>query len=52
VEDKEEMLSIFEMMYNRKQTWYKLDKRFVVNYSLEENDQGFYLEVASTLITN
>ncbi len=45
---KEEFYSMFEMMYNRKQKLFSNDKRFIVNYSLEENKEGFYLQVAST----
>lgn len=45
---EEVIMDMFEMMYHRKQALYANDKRFVVNYSLEKNEQGFYLEVAST----
>ena len=45
---KKEFYTMFEMMYNRKQSLFSNDKRFIVDYSLEENDEGFYLQVAST----
>lgn len=47
---KEEFYSIFKMMYNRKQSLFSKDIRSVVDYSLEENKQGFHLQVASTPI--
>ncbi|WP_300455414.1 hypothetical protein [Desulfobacula sp.] len=43
-----EFHSIFDMMYERKQNYFSTDNRFIVNYSLEENREGFYLQVAST----
>jgi len=43
---------MFEMMYNRKQSSYESDKRFIVNYSLEKNNDGYYLQVASTQFDN
>jgi len=45
---KSESYMMFEMMYKRKQSLFSNDKRFIVDYSLEENDEGFYLQVAST----
>ena len=45
---KSESYMMFEMMYKRKQSLFSTDKRFIVDYSLEENDEGFYLQVAST----
>ena len=45
---QKEFHTMFEMMYNRKQSLFSNDKRFIVDYSLEENDEGFYLQVAST----
>ena len=45
---KSEFHMMFELMYNRKQSLFSNDKRFIVDYSLEENDEGFYLQVAST----
>jgi len=45
---KSEFHMMFEMMYNRKQSLFSDDKRFIVDYTLEENDEGFYLQVAST----
>ena len=45
---KEEFDTMFEMMYKRKQSLFSDDKRFVVDYQLEENNEGFSLEVAST----
>jgi hypothetical protein len=44
---KEEFYNIFEMMYNRKQSLFSTDKRFIIDYSLEKNQQGFYLQVVS-----
>ena len=45
---KSEFHNIFDMMYERKQNYFSTDNRFIVNYSLEENREGFYLQVAST----
>jgi len=45
---KSEFHSIFDMMYERKQHFYPADNRFIVDYSLEKNEEGFYLQVAST----
>jgi hypothetical protein len=45
---KNEFHMMFEMMYNRKQSLFTSDKRFIVDCTLEENDEGFYLRVAST----
>jgi len=39
---------MFDMMYERKQNYFSADNRFIVDYSLEENREGFYLQVAST----
>ena len=47
---KEEFYTMFEMMYKRKQSLFSDDKRFVVDYQLEENNEGFILQVASTTI--
>jgi len=46
-EFKEDMLGIFAVMYARKQALYAHDRRFVVDYSLTENANGLYLQVAS-----
>ena len=43
-----EFHSMFDMMYERKQEHYSTDNRFIVDYSLEKNGEGFYLQVAST----
>ena len=43
-----EFHSMFEMMYERKQKYFSTDNRFIVDYSLEKNREGFYLQVAST----
>ena len=40
--------SMFNMMYDRKQNYFSTDNRFIVDYSLEKNRDGFYLQVAST----
>ena len=45
---KSEFHSMFDMMYERKQNYFSSDKRFIVDYTLEENREGFYLQVAST----
>jgi hypothetical protein len=45
---KSEFYLMFELMYKRKQSLFQNDKRFIVDYTLEENDGGFYLQVAST----
>ena len=45
---KSEFYIMFEMMYERKQSLFSNDKRFIVDYTLEENNDGFYLQVAST----
>ena len=45
---KSEFYMMFEMMYKRKQSIFSNDKRFIVDYTLEENNEGFYLQVAST----
>ena len=45
---KSEFHSMFDMMYDRKQNYYSTDKRFIIDYSLEKNRDGFYLQVAST----
>ena len=45
---KSEFHSMFDMMYERKQNYFSSDNRFVVDYTLEENREGFYLQVAST----
>ena len=47
---EEEFDAMFEMMYKRKQSLFSDDKRFVVDYQLEENNEGFILQVASTTI--
>jgi hypothetical protein len=44
---KSEFYMTFEMMYNRKQSLFSNDKRFIVDYTLEENDESFNLRVAS-----
>ena len=49
---KTEFYTTFEMMYNRKQSLFSNDRRFIVNYSLEANEDGFYLQVASTPLKN
>lgn len=49
---KTEFYTTFEMMYNRKQSLFSNDRRFIVDYSLEENDDGFFLQVASTPLKN
>lgn len=43
-----EFHSMFDMMYDRKQNYFSTDHRFIVDYSLEKNGEGFYLQVAST----
>lgn len=43
-----EFYVMFEIMYNHKQNDYESDKRFVVDYSLEKNSDGLYLQIAST----
>jgi len=43
-----EFHSMFDMMYDRKQNYFSTDNRFIVDYSLEKNSEGFYLQVAST----
>ena len=43
-----EFHSMFDMMYDRKQNYFSTDNRFIVEYSLEKNSEGFYLQVAST----
>jgi hypothetical protein len=43
-----EFHSMFDMMYERKQNHFSTDKRFIIEYSLEKNREGFYLQVAST----
>ena len=45
---KLEFHSMFDMMYERKQEHYSTDNRFIVDYSLEKNIEGYYLQVAST----
>ena len=45
---KSEFYLMFELMYKRKQSLFPNDKRFIVDYTLEENDGDFYLQVAST----
>lgn len=45
---KAEFYSMFDLMYARKESYYPTDKRLIVDYSLEENKEGFYLQVAST----
>jgi len=45
---KEDMLDIFEMMHARKHKLYAHDRRFVIDYSLTENEDGLYLQIAST----
>ena len=45
---KSEIYLMFELMYKRKQSLFPNDKRFIVDYTLEENDGDFYLQVAST----
>ena len=47
---RREFYSVFNMMYDRKQMYFKSDNRFIVDYSLEENEEGLYLEIASTVI--
>ncbi len=37
--------TIFNMMYDRKQKYFKLDNRFIVDYSLSENDECFHLKI-------
>jgi hypothetical protein len=49
---KTEFYTMFEMMYNRKQSLFSNDRRFIVDYSLEENEDGFFLQVASTPLKN
>ena len=44
---KSESYMMFEMMYKRKQSLFSNDKRFIVDYTLEENDESFNLRVAS-----
>lgn len=43
-----EFHSMFDMMYDRKQNYFSTDNRFIVDYSLEKNSEGFNLQVAST----
>jgi hypothetical protein len=45
---KSEFHMMFELMYNRKQSLFSNDTRFIVDYTLEENDEGFNLRVVST----
>jgi hypothetical protein len=45
---KSEFLKIFEMMYERKQSYFLADNRFIADYNLEENREGWYLQVTST----
>jgi hypothetical protein len=45
---KSKFHSMFDMMYERKQNYFSADNRFIVDYRLEENREGFYLQVAST----
>lgn len=45
---KSEFHSMFSMMYDRKQKHYATDRRYIVDYSLEKNREGYYLQVAST----
>ena len=40
--------SMFNMMYDRKQNYFSTDNRFIVDYSLEKNRDGFYFQVVST----
>jgi hypothetical protein len=47
-----EFHGIFEMMYARKQSHYATDKRFIVDYSLEKNAEGYFLQVASSPVQN
>ncbi len=49
---KSEFHSMFDMMYERKQNYFSEDNRFIVNYTLEENTEGFYLQVASSPLKN
>ena len=45
---KSEFYNMFDMMYARKHSYFSTDHRFIVDYSLEKNSEGFYLQVAST----
>ncbi|MDQ7001613.1 MAG: hypothetical protein Q9N02_02850 [Ghiorsea sp.] len=45
---KNDFYNIFNIMRERKQKYFKSDNRFIVNYSLSENDEGLYFVVAST----
>ena len=45
---KSEFHNIFDLMYDRKQNYFSTDNRFIVDYSLENTKDGFYLQVAST----
>jgi hypothetical protein len=45
---KRELSAIFAMMQLRKQMHYPHDRRFIVDFSLTDNDEGMYLQVAST----
>ena len=45
---KSEFHMMFELMYNRKQSLFPNDTRFIVDYTLEENDESFHLQVVST----
>ena len=49
-QNKNLFYTMFERMYNRKQNQFSNDKRFIVDYFLDENNEGFYLQVVSTPI--
>lgn len=42
-----DLKAMYEMMYDRKQNLFSNDQRFIMDYSLEKNNEGFYLQVAS-----
>lgn len=47
LELKKDMLEIFTVMQARKLALYAHDRRFVIDYSLTEDDDGLHLQVAS-----
>ena len=47
---KNDLYTIYEMMYKRKQNQFSNDKRFVVDYSLDKIEGGFNLQVSSTSV--
>ena len=50
LELRQEFIEAFHMMYQRKNTHFSGDRRFILSDSIDETPDGLYLQVSSTII--